>query len=75
MAHELEQDNATFRLDKDNPTHEDAEAIILKDTMNMADWQTLGISDLEPFGMLSLAQTLPAPLTPWSHYCKGKTPV
>ena len=46
-----------------------------KDTTTEADWQALGISDLEPFGMLSLAQTLPAPLTSWSHYCKGKTPV
>ena len=55
MAHEREQDNATIGLDKDNSTHEASETIILKDTMTMTDWQTLGISELESFRMLNPA--------------------
>ena len=52
----MESDRATQQVDKDNATHEPSDATILlelEDTMSEADWQVHGITDLEPFRMLS----------------------
>lgn len=67
MEDERDIDSATQQLDKDNATQEPSDDAItaqepsddaittiqLKDTMTGADWESYGITNLEPFRMLS----------------------
>ena len=57
MEDERDIDSATQRLDKDNATQEPSDDAIttieLRDTMTKADWESYGITNLDPFRMLS----------------------